>query len=163
MKADPTTPLALRNVAESDLPTLFEQQLDPTAIHMAAFTAKDPADRDAFMAHWRKILADDSIIKRTILLDGRVAGHVSKFARDGQPEVTYWIGKEYWGQGVATRALSEFLRELPMRPLHARVALDNIASMRVLEKCGFTISSYGKGFANARNAEIEEAVLILSE
>jgi len=158
-----TTSLVLRNVAESDLPTLYEQQLDPTANHMAAFTARDPADRDAFAAHWRKILADDSIIKRTIVLDGRVAGHIGKFERSGEPEVTYWIGKEYWGQGVATRALSEFLRELPMRPLYARVAADNIASIRVLEKCGFTVSSYDKGFANARDAEIEEAILILSE
>jgi RimJ/RimL family protein N-acetyltransferase len=157
----PTDTIVLRNVTDSDLPVFFEQQLDPVANTMAAFTTKDPADREAFMAHWANILADDTITKMTILYDGHVAGHVSKFEQFGEPEVSYWLGKEYWGKGIATRALMELLAHVKTRPLYARAAKDNIASLRVLEKCGFTITGEDKGYANARGEEIEEFILTL--
>lgn len=76
-------------------------------------------------------------------------------------EVSYWIGKEYWGKGIATRALSEFLSELTDRPLYARAAKDHLASLRVLEKCRFAIVGEDKGFASARGRETEEFVLEL--
>jgi RimJ/RimL family protein N-acetyltransferase/catechol 2,3-dioxygenase-like lactoylglutathione lyase family enzyme len=151
----------LREVREGDLPIFFEQQLDPAANYMAAFTAKDPADWEAFTTHWTRIRGDDRITIRTILFEARVAGYVASFERFGEPEVSYWIGKEYWGQGIATRALSEFLRHVPVRPLYARVAKDNAASIRVLKKCGFSVSGEDKGFSNARGEEVEELVLVL--
>ncbi len=150
--------VVLRDVREGDLPTFFEQQLDSSANHMAAFTSKDPTDRDAFTAHWATILGDDAITTKTILFEGRVAGHIARFERFGKPEVTYWIGKEYWGKGIATKALSEFLRDLKARPLYARAAKDNIGSLRVLEKCGFAVSGYEKAFANARGEDVEEVI-----
>ena len=158
-----TSDVLLRDVTERDLPIFFEQQLDPAANQMAAFTAKDPADRAAFTAKWAKILGDDSITKRTVLCGGRVAGTVAAFVApwSGKLEVTYWIGREFWGQGIATAALSALLRVVKLRPLYARAAKDNIASLRVLEKCGFTIAGYERGFANARGEEIEEVVLEL--
>ena len=116
---------------------------------------------EAFTAHWSKILGDDTVTIKTILFEGRVAGHIAKFERFGQPEVTYWIGRQYWGRGIATQALSEFLDDLPERPLYARAAKDNIASLRVLEKCGFAICGYDKAFASARGEEIEEVILKL--
>ena len=143
---------------EDDLPIFFEHQRDPEANRMAAFTAKDPEDREAFQAHWAKIRADDTIENRAILWDGRVVGHVSKFEAFGEPEVTYWIGREYWGQGIATQALSAFLGEVKTRPLYARAAQDNAGSRRVLEKCGFTIYGSDRGFANARDAEVDEVL-----
>jgi RimJ/RimL family protein N-acetyltransferase len=152
----------LRDVAAADLSIFFEYESDPAAIQMAAFTRKDPTDREAFTAHWTKILKNDSIIKRTITADGQVAGSIMCFELFGQPSVSYWIGKEYWGKGIATRALSQFLERLILRPLYARAARDNVASLRVLEKCGFEIVGYERGFANARGKEIEEAVLQLS-
>ncbi|MFQ6012151.1 MAG: GNAT family N-acetyltransferase [Thermoplasmata archaeon] len=155
------TVVRLRDVEEGDLPAFFEHQRDPVATWMAAFTVKDPADKGAFTAHWAKILGDDTITKKTILLDGHVAGHVVSFERFGKPEVSYWIGREYWGKGIATSALSAFLRHLGIRPLYARAARDNIASLRVLEKCGFTICGHDKGFANARGKEVEEFILEL--
>ena len=161
VKKTPTSVVLLREVTERDLAIFFEHQRDATANRMAAFTAEDPADRDAFTAHWAKILADDTVTIKTILLDGQVAGHIAQFVRFGEPEVTYWIGREYWGRGVATEALSVFLDDLTTRPLYARAAKDNVASIRVLQKCGFTISGQDKGFANARGEEIEEAILIL--
>lgn len=151
----------LRDVTEKDLPTFFAQQVDPAANHMAAFTAKQPADRDAFMAHWIRILSDDTVTIKTILVEGRVAGHVLKYEAFGKPEISYWLGQEHWGKGIATEALSAFLGYLEARPLYARAAKDNVASIRVLQKCGFTISGKDKGFANARGEEIEEVVLIL--
>ncbi len=151
----------LREVTETDLPAFFEHQLDPEANRMAAFTSGKPTDRDAFMARWTRILGDDGITKRTVLFDGHVAGHVVKFERSGTPEVSYWIGKEYWGRGVATGALSEFLGHVSVRPLYARVARDNLASIRVLEKCGFSVTGEDRGFANARNEQVEELILEL--
>ncbi|HEX8597354.1 MAG TPA: GNAT family N-acetyltransferase [Chloroflexia bacterium] len=151
----------LREVLEADLPFFFQFQLDPEANHMAAFTARDPADKDAFMRHWEKILADDGIVKRTILYDGQVAGSVVRFDQDGKPEIGYWIGREYWGKGIATRALSAFLEVVTERPIYAAAARDNLASIRVLEKCGFAVAGYGKWFSNARGREIEETHLEL--
>ncbi len=136
----------LRDITEEDLPIFFEQQLDSTANYMAAFTAKDPTDKDAFFDHWTKIVADETITIKTILFNGIVTGHVSNFEQFGELEVSYWIGKEYWGHGIATKALSEFLEYIKVRPLYARAAKDNLASIRVLEKCGFKIISEDKGF-----------------
>jgi RimJ/RimL family protein N-acetyltransferase len=156
-----TNDLLLRDVIEDDLPIFFKQQLDSDANYMAAFTAKNPADRDAFTSHWNKILGDHTTTNRTILFAGQVVGHIASFERFGKPEVTYWIGKEYWGKGLATRALAEFLGQVKVRPLYARAAKDNTASIRVLEKCGFEISGQDKGFSHARGKEVEEFILEL--
>ncbi len=149
----------LRDVLESDLPMLFEHQLDPEATRMAAFPARD---EDAFMKHWRKILADDSVTKRTILSGGRVAGNIVCFSLGGEPHVGYWIGRVHWGKGVATRALSQFLGYVTARPLYARVAKHNVGSIRVLEKCGFTVRGEGRGVAGAPGGEeVEELIMEL--
>jgi RimJ/RimL family protein N-acetyltransferase len=162
MQPSPASHVQLRDVIASDLPIFFKQQLDPTANYMAAFTAKDPTDREAFRAHWAKILADEGITMRTILFEGEVAGYVSTHGWFGEPEVTYWLGKAYWGRGLATQALATFLRVQEVRPLLARAAKDNLASIRVLQKCGFVLTGETTGFANARGEEIEEVILTLT-
>lgn len=151
----------LRDATEADIAVFFEQQQDPVAVHMAAFTAKDIADREAFEEKWQGILADESVITKTILVQGKVAGSVAKYLRDGKPEVTYWIGRSFWGRGIATAALRGFLDIVTERPLHAAAAKDNLASLRVLEKCGFIVTGEQTGFANARGKEIEEVLLRL--
>ncbi len=154
--------LCLRDVLEADLPIFFDHQLDPEANHMAAFTAKDPTNREAFMAHWHKIMADPTILIKTVVCNDQIVGSVLSYEDEGHPEVSYWIGKEYWGQGIATRALSDFLFHVnTKRPIYGRVAKDNIASRRVLEKCGFAVVGESRGFAHARDAEIEELLLEL--
>jgi RimJ/RimL family protein N-acetyltransferase len=154
--------VSLRDVLEADLPIFFAYELDPDAQAMAAFTSKDRDNREAFLAHWHQILVDPTSIIRTIVVDGQVAGSVLSYHDDGHPEVSYWLGKQYWGKGLATRALSEFLAHAnPTRPIYARAAKDNIGSLRVLEKCGFRIIGEGRGFANARGKEIEEFLLQL--
>jgi RimJ/RimL family protein N-acetyltransferase len=158
-----TYDVVLRDVTMSDLPIFFEQQLDPEANWMAAFTTKNPADKEAFMTRWTKIVREEIGTIQTILFGGEVAGSVFSYVdEDGQLEVSYWIGKPYWGKGVATRALSAFLDHIKRRPLYARAAKDNIGSLRVLEKCGFTRVGEGKGFANARGEEVEEFILRLT-
>lgn len=122
-------------MSDEDLPIFFEHQRDPVANRMAAFP---PRERDAFMTHWGSILRDASVIVRTIELDGDVAGNVVLFGFEGRREVGYWIGREFWGRGVATRALSAFMQEVEERPIYAGVAETNVASIHVLEKCGFT-------------------------
>jgi len=153
--------LTLREVRDEDLPVLFEQWADPVAARMAAFTAPDHMDWDAFERRWTRLRADEMIINRAIVVDGEVAGSIGSWGGPGEREVTYWIGRSYWGKGIATCALKAFLAVDPSRPLHARVASDNVASRRVLEKCGFRVIATDRGFAEARSREIEELVLRL--
>lgn len=124
----------LRDVRPADLPVFYEQQLDPESTRMAAFPARE---RAAFDAHWEKILRDRMVRANAIVADGAVAGNVVSFRKDGKTEVGYWLGREFWGRGIATRALAEFVRSVDERPLHAGVAKHNAGSIRVLEKCGF--------------------------
>jgi RimJ/RimL family protein N-acetyltransferase len=127
----------LRDVEPNDLPVFYEQQLDPDATRMAAFPARD---RASFDAHWeRNILGNPDAIAQTILVDDEVAGNIGSWSQESIRLVGYWIGKEYWGRGVATRALTAFLHHVTERPLHAHVVEHNVGSIRVLEKCGFTV------------------------
>jgi RimJ/RimL family protein N-acetyltransferase len=142
---------------------LFEQWADPVAAYMAAFTAPDHTDRDAFERRWSRIRADETMIARVIVVDGEVAGSIGSWGDPDEREVTYWIGRPYWGRGIATDALKAFLTVDPTRPLHARVAFDNVASQRVLAKCGFRVIATERSFAEARSGEIEEFVLRLEE
>jgi RimJ/RimL family protein N-acetyltransferase len=146
----------LRPVTEEDLPTLFEQQLVPEAVWMAAFPSKE---REAFFAHWAKILRDDTVVIRAIVYDGRVAGNVMTFVREGLRLIGYWLGKEFWGRGFASAALPQFLGLLPMRPLHAYVVKHNPASLRVLQKSGFTICNEKK--FEFEGEQLEEFLLVL--
>lgn len=92
---------------------------------------------EAFYAHWQKIMADPANILRTIMWEGQVAGNVVSFIMEGRREVGYWLGREFWGRGIATAALQLFLEEINERPLFAFTAHSNPASARVLQKCGF--------------------------
>lgn len=161
MKANTPVAVRLRPVALNDLPTFFTYQQDKLANDRVAFSVPDPDDYDAFMARWQRILANDAIVKRTILLHETVVGHITHFEQFGKPSVGYWIGRDYWGQGIATAALKLFLQQVPTRPLYARAAKDNLASIRVLQKCGFAIIGEDQGFAHARGTEIEEVILRL--
>lgn len=153
----------LRELRDEDLDVLFGQWADPVAAHMAAFTAPDHMDRGAFERRWSRLRADETVMNRVIVVEGEVAGTIGSWGEPGEREVTYWIGRSHWGKGIATCALEAFLTLDPSRPLHARIAHDNVASRRVLEKCGFRAIATDRGFAEARSREIEEIVLRLEE
>ena len=153
-----TNLVQLRNAIETDLPIFFAQQLNPGAIQMAAFPSRN---RDAFMAHWSKILKDSSVVIKTILFNGEIAGNIVCFEQLGEREVGYWLGKEFWGKGIASQALKQFLGLIETRPLYAHVAKHNIASKRVLEKCGFNVMAEDKFFSKVFGEDIQEYILIL--
>jgi RimJ/RimL family protein N-acetyltransferase len=149
----------LRNTIETDLPIFFEQQLDPDAIRMAAFPSRN---RESFMSHWSTVLVDDSVLVKTVLFNGDIAGNIVCFEQLGEREVGYWLGKKYWGKGIASQALAQFLDLIKTRPLYAHVAKHNVASKRVLEKCGFKIAAEDKFFSKIFGEDIEEYILILN-
>ena len=126
--------VTLREVRESDLPLFFEDQRDPEACRLAAFT---PRDESAFYAHWARILSNPAGLARTVVYGETVVGYIVSFDTEGQRETGYWIGRRYWGCGYATTALTRFLTLEVTRPLHATVAVANLGSVRVLERCGF--------------------------
>ena len=147
--------VSLRAVTERDLEVFFGDQRDPDAIRMAAFPARS---RDDHYAHWHRILADESVVARTIVFDGDVAGNVVAWVTEpGARAVGYWIGKRYWGAGIATAAVALFTDVVTTRPLHARVAKANPGSIRVLEKCGFVIEG------EAQDGDVEELVMVLRD
>jgi ribosomal-protein-alanine N-acetyltransferase len=137
---------------------LFEFQLDEEANYLAAFTAKDISDKVAYLEKYTKHLADPTITMRTIKANDEIVGSVAKYMMEGDAEITYGIDKKYWRQGIASTALADFLKIELARPIFGRVAFDNYGSQKVLEKCGFIRIGSDRGFANARQAEIEEFI-----
>ena len=130
--------ISIRSVQEADLDSFFEHQADPLGIAMALVPARD---RDALIEHWHRNLAREDTVARTVIVDATVAGHVVSWESDGRRWVGYWIGREFWGRGVATEALRALLSEVAQRPLFAQVAVSNVGSSRVLEKNGFERAS----------------------
>lgn len=157
-----STNITLRPTTIEDLSTLFQFQMDKEAIHLAAFTPKDPSDKLAYIEKYTGLLNNPTINNQTIIIDNVIAGSIAKFIMEGDAEITYWIDKQFWGKGVATNALKLFLTIEQTRPLFGRAAFDNVGSIKVLEKCGFEKVGTDKGFANARQTEIEEVIYKLS-
>lgn len=150
--------IKLRPTVAEDLDTLFLFQLDDEANHLAAFTSKDSMNREAYIAKFTRLLADPTVNNQTIMAGNAIVGSIAKFIMEGDAEITYWIDKPFWGKGVATKALKDFLAIETTRPIFGRVAFDNPGSQKVLEKCGFIKIGTDKGFANARQMEIEEFI-----
>ncbi|MBK9221791.1 MAG: GNAT family N-acetyltransferase [Saprospiraceae bacterium] len=154
--------IILRPTGIEDLDTLFQFQLDIKGRYLAAFMPKDPTDKTTYIKKHTKLLDDPTVNNQTILLDNIIVGSIAKFVMEGDTEITYWIDRKFWGQGIATKALNEFLAIESIRPIIGRVAFDNFGSQKVLEKCGFNKVGSDIGFANARQMEIEEFIYKLS-
>ncbi len=134
---------------------------DPESVRMAAFTSRDPSDRSAFDVHMAKVMSSSENRFRAIIRDSQLVGTVGSYISDGATEVTYWIDRTCWGQGIATRALGLLIEESSVRPIRARAASDNAGSLRVLQKAGFHPIGTEVSFAPGRAAEIEETILEL--
>jgi RimJ/RimL family protein N-acetyltransferase len=148
----------LRNIEQNDLPRLYEFNLDPDANRLAATI---PRSAGAFEAHWENALADPNVVAKAISVGNVLAGCISCFKHDGLDNVGYWVAKDFWGNGIASRALELLLKEIQSRPLYARVATSNRASLRVLQKRGFVVQSVQVSPADDRYLECEEALLVL--
>ena len=155
--------IKLRPTEISDLNNLFQFQLDKEGGYLAAFMPKDPTDKSAYINKQTKLLNDPTVNNQTIIFDNTIVGSIAKFVMEGDTEITYWIDRKFWGQGIATTALNAFLKIELTRPIYGRVAFDNLGSQKVLKKCGFIKIGTYKGFANARQTEIEEFIYKLSE
>ncbi len=183
----------LRPVQREDLEILFRQVNEPEGMRMVGSVRDSHTDRDAYMARWETIFANAKVIPRAIVLpggdgrdggDGRggsgggevIAGSIACFERVAEPsrpcrilpgpEIGYWLGRAFWGQGIASEAVRLFLGEVTTRPLFARAASDNVGSIRVLEKAGFMEIGREMFFANMRGAdgkgeEIEETLMVV--
>ncbi|WP_313263268.1 GNAT family N-acetyltransferase [Sphingobacterium sp.] len=150
--------LTLRQTLFTDLETHYRFQLNEEANHLAAFTSSSSLDKEAYLEKYSKFLSEPSINNQTILIDGTIVGSIAKFLIGEDAEITYWIDRKFWGRGIATRALKDFLSLETIRPIYGRVAFDNLGSQKVLENCGFVKIGADRGFANARQAEIEEFI-----
>lgn len=150
--------LNLRPTEIEDLDTLFEFQTDKEGGYLAAFMPKDPTNKSAFISKYTKLISDPTVNFQTIILDNIIVGSIAKFIMEANAEITYWIDRKYWRQGIATKALKKLLTIELIRPIFGRVAFDNLGSQKVLEKCGFVKIGTDKGFANARGTEIEEYI-----
>ncbi len=155
--------VTLRKVEPADLETLYLHQLDPEANRMAAFVGKEPRNHAEFHAHWEKILSSPQNTTRTIVADDAVAGYIACYPDGENLETTYWIGREFWGKGIATEALKQMLRLVSDRPICARAATDNLGSVKVLQKCGYKIIGTDRGFAHGRGEEIDEYLFRLDQ
>jgi RimJ/RimL family protein N-acetyltransferase len=153
--------VALRPLEVGDLDAIFEQMRDPESVRMAAFTPEDPSDRNAFDAHMANSMSSSENRIRAIIRDSRLVGTIASYVSEGATEVTYWIDRTCWGQGIATRALSLLLEGISVRPIRARAASDNAGSLRVLHKAGFHSIGTEVSFAPGRATEIEETILEL--
>ena len=134
--------VTLRPVEDADLPIFLAHEQDPASLEMAAYTPRTP---EAFYEHWATIRSNPACILRSLLVDGILVGRMMTWVHDGEREVGYWIGRDFWGHGYATAGLRLLLEEVTDRPIVAHVARDNIGSRRVLEHCGFTVVFEGVG------------------
>lgn len=150
--------MELRNTNKSDLEKLFIIQLDKEANFLAAFTSKNPTNKNEYINKWTRLLTNPTVNMQTIIINNEVAGSVVKYEIESKVEITYWIDKKFWGKGITTEALVEFLKMENNRPIYGRVAFDNFGSQKVLEKCDFKKIGIEKGYANGRKKEIEEFV-----
>ncbi|HEY4155392.1 MAG TPA: GNAT family N-acetyltransferase [Puia sp.] len=150
--------VTLRKTVRSDLDFLFQFQLDEEAGYLAAFMPKNHSDKEAYLEKYTKFLSDPTINMQTVLVDETIAGSIAKFIMQGDTEITYWMDKKFWGKGVGTTVLKNFLTIEKERPIFGRVAFDNFGSQKVLEKCGFIKTGTDIGFASARQTEIVEFI-----
>ena len=144
-----TARLTLRAPALRDLPDIVALANNPKMVETTATLPFPFADSDGrdFIARaggpgqraWAIAGADDTFMGTMLF----------KLADDRNPEIGYWLGEPHWGKGYAGEALAGLLaavRALPaFATINARVLLSNPASIRVLEKAGFTVTERTTG------------------
>ena len=154
--------ITLRPTVPEDLDILFTFQLDKESRYLAAFMPEDSTDKAAYMVKYTRLLNDSTVNNQTIIFNNKVVGSIARFVLFGNNEITYWIDKQFWGKNIATAALKKMLMIDNCRPVFGRVAFDNVGSQKVLERCGFVKVATDKGFASARQTEIEEYIYKLT-
>jgi RimJ/RimL family protein N-acetyltransferase len=153
MGEDVRPDVRLRDVEEDDLEVFFAQEHDAEAVRRSRFA---PRERERFMTHWAtKILADDTVFVQTVTVAGEPAGHIVAWWEGDRRFIGYWLGRQHWGRGTGTKALTLFLQRERARPLHADPFIENTGSVRLLEKLGFQRTG------TVRHGDDEHALLVL--
>lgn len=150
--------IALKKTTLEDLENLFVFQADEEANQVAAFNSEHPKDKKAYMEKWSKIVANPSINMQSIFVADKIVGSVIHFDIMDETNISYWIDRAQWGNGIASKAVQQFLTTTDKKTLYGRVAYDNIGSQKVLERNGFVKTGTELGFANGRGKEIEEYI-----
>ena len=156
------TSLQLREVLPGDIALFYEHHLELRPLPLDADDADREASRARFMERWDQLLSEEGAFVQTITWDGVPVGYVARFTQKDRPAISYWLGRDYWGKGIATQAVRNFLGRVDERPLFARVAYDNLASIQVLRKTGFEIVGHDRCYSDLHGEEIDEIVLALS-
>ena len=126
---------------------------------MAGFPARD---WDAFTTHWTKILADETVTTQTVLSGSEVAGNVVSWEEDDHLLVT-GSGRSTGAKGSPPGRFPSSCGRIRIRPLDAPIAKHNVASFRVLQKCGFSVCGEDTVPADVAGQEIEEYILMLPD
>ena len=158
MPLPPARQVVLRPTEPEDWPALYRMGCDPESNELAGTKART---REAFMARWAEIARDPTVIARTIWADGALAGSVNQFVQDGRNSIGYWIDREHWGRGIATRAVGLMLAESATRPLYATASAGNAASLRVLARHGFEVLERRQSPETERYLARETVTLVL--
>lgn len=142
------------------IPHFFEFEKDPVAVNMAAF-ATLATDLDKFTNIWERRLLNPDSSHKTILFQDQIVGGIISYIMDNSRHIGYWIDRNFWGQGIATEALRQFLLTEKTRPITATCVADNLGSRKVLEKNGFKYTHSETHPAPARDNDVEEAFYVL--
>lgn len=132
--------ITLRDVRNSDLSVFFDQQFEFNA---NSVQNSQTEKFNVYLKHWHLVRKSPANVVQTILADRDVAGYLLSWTRSDKRFVGFWLGQEFGRQGIATVAMSLFLKEIKLRPIYANVAKKNLASFRVLRSAGFMIEADG--------------------
>lgn len=157
-----TGDVALVDLTDEDYETLQPFQHDTEAMYQAG-SGRVYETVEGFTEFFKDLQVKGAVFQ-VILLEGEVVGNMASFDRLGKREISYWIGREHWGKGIATKALATWLGrfDVPEDGLYARVLTDHLASARVLEKNGFTAIGNDRFFSEPRGEEVEETLYCLN-
>ncbi|MFT5508428.1 MAG: RimJ/RimL family protein N-acetyltransferase [Hyphomicrobiaceae bacterium] len=112
----------------------------------------------------RQRTADDAVY--AITKDTSFLGVISVAPQRRGPNIGYWLGEPYWGQGLMTEAVGAVVHEFFMQPVNQSLISGffrgNQASWSIQRKFGFEVTGESTIMCVARNAEIANVETELS-
>lgn len=142
-----TDRILLRHWRDDDAETLFKWASDPDVGPRAGWPPHKSVEESLEII--RTVFNNDSNWAIVLKATGEVIGAIGYGpscecelpARENEPLCGYWIAKPYWNQGICTEALKLMLDHIrkitDIKSLISGHFVDNPASGKVMEKCGF--------------------------
>lgn len=163
MPAIETERLLIRPFRLSDAEDAFEWRSDPEVNRFMPY----PCDTDiaAFRQRIGEWIKEKDKFALELKETGKVIGDISLewSEKDKAYEIGYNINRRFWGRGYATEAVSGLLDwatvEIGAHDFTAFYAMENGASGRVLEKCGFRQEYTGR-YSRNDGSEVFEAAFV---